>query len=95
MPETLIDPTGTRDLDTNTTLTPRPGTVSGRTIGLLDNTKPNAAVLLQELGDVLTRQYGARGVLLYTKPYFGTPVEQVQVGEIAEQVDLAITGVGD
>ncbi|MBE1489770.1 hypothetical protein H4W31_005408 [Plantactinospora soyae] len=93
--EPLIDPTGNGDLTSNTTLAPRPGTLRGRTLGLLNNTKPNAAVLLQELGEQLQRGYGLREFVIYTKPYFGTPVEQTQIERIVQECDFAVAAVGD
>ena len=48
--EPLLDPTGDSGRDTNTTLAPRPQSLQGLTVGLLDNTKPNGAVILRAVG---------------------------------------------
>ena len=42
-PEKLLDPTGDGDRAADSTLAPRPRSLRGLTVGLLDNTKPNAA----------------------------------------------------
>lgn len=93
--ESILDPTGATDVASDTSLSPRPGTLRGATLGLLDNGKPNGAALLQEFGAVLTERYGVAQVLMFTKPYFGTPVEQTQTQRIFDECDFAITAIGD
>ncbi|MGY1592206.1 hypothetical protein ACI789_23065 [Geodermatophilus sp. SYSU D00965] len=93
--ESILDPTGASDTTADTSLAPRLTTLRGRTLGLLDNTKPNGAALLSELGSVLTARYGVKEVLMYSKPYFGTPVEPTQTQRIFEECDFAITAIGD
>ena len=49
--ERLLDPTGDSERDTNTTLAqPRPQSLRGLTVGLLDNTKPNGITILEAVG---------------------------------------------
>jgi hypothetical protein len=93
--ESILDPTGASDTTADTSLAPRLTTLRGRTLGLLDNTKPNGAALLSELGSVLQQRYGVKEVLMYSKPYFGTPVEPTQTQRIFEECDFAITAIGD
>src|SRR6202042_1497163 len=51
MREQLLDPTGDGDQGTNTTLVmPRPQSLAGLTVGLLENGKPNPTVLLRAVG---------------------------------------------
>ena len=50
MPEPLLDPTGDSDRSTNTTLAARPQALKGLVVGLLDNSKPNGAVILRAVG---------------------------------------------
>ena len=93
--ESILDPTGASDTTADTSLAPRLTTLRGRTLGLVDNTKPNGAALLSELGSVLKQRYGVKEVLMYSKPYFGTPVEPTQTQRIFEECDFAITAIGD
>ncbi|HEX6195472.1 MAG TPA: UGSC family (seleno)protein [Jiangellaceae bacterium] len=93
--EALLDPTGMDERATEDTLAPRPGSLRGLTVGLLDNTKVNATPLLQEIGDVLTSRYGAGSTRMYTKDYFGTPVKDDLLRQIAEECDVVVTAVGD
>jgi hypothetical protein len=93
--ELVLDPTGGPAPRESVTLAPRPDSLRGKTLGLVDNAKPNAAVLLGELGKQLTKRYGVRDVILYTKPYFGTPVEPTQVEKIIQECDFVVTAIGD
>ena len=43
-------------------MTPRPASLAGATVGLLENTKQNAALFLQELGRLLQERYAVAGV---------------------------------
>ena len=71
--ERLLDPTGDSDRTADTTLSPRLRSVRGLTVGLLENAKPNAAVLLSNVARELQRGHGLRAAVIYTKSYFGTP----------------------
>jgi hypothetical protein len=93
--EEILDPTGATDATADTTLAPRLATLDGKVLALLDNGKPNGAALLQEVARQLRMRHALRDVLMYTKPYFGTPVEPTQTQRIFEECDFAITAIGD
>nr|PZN44620.1 MAG: hypothetical protein DIU60_10655 [Actinomycetota bacterium] len=93
--EHLLDPTGTADHTADTTLAPRPTTLRGLTIGLLDNTKPNAANLLRHVATELTTRHGPADVREYAKDYFGTPMSEQVLSKLTAECDLVITAVGD
>jgi len=93
--EALLDPTGAAEGTADSTLSPRPVSLKGLRIGLLDNTKPNATLLLEEIADHLQREHGAGEATLYTKDYFGTPVAQPLLEQIVAANDVVITAVGD
>jgi hypothetical protein len=77
------------------TLAPRPGDLRGATVGLLENTKQNAALFLEELGRLLVERHGAAGVVLRTKTAFAQPVPTELLEELARRCDVVVTGVGD
>lgn len=54
--ERLLDPTGDAGRAADTTLAPRLRSLRGLTVGLLDNTKPNAAVALAAVARELERK---------------------------------------
>ena len=93
--ERLLDPTGDRERAANTTLAPRLSSLRGLTVGLLDNTKPNAATLLADVASELKRAHGLRASVLYTKSYFGTPAEESLIQRILRNCDFAVAGIGD
>jgi hypothetical protein len=93
--EPLLDPTGDSERATNTTLAPRPQRLQGLTVGLLDNTKPNGAVILRAVGRELKERYGVREVRMFKKGYFGTPVEESVVQQMLHNCDFAVAAIGD
>ena len=95
MREPLLDPTGDGDRGTNTRSRPRPQSLAGLTVGLLDNAKPNGAVLLRAVGRELQEKYGVREVRMFRKGYFGTPVEESVVQQMLHNCDFAVAAIGD
>ena len=96
MREPLLDPTGDGDRGTDTALAqPRPQSLAGLVVGLLENTKPNATVLLRAVGRELREKYGVREVRMFSKSYFGTPVEESVVQQMLHHCDFAVAAIGD
>ena len=93
--EAILDPTGQSERVRAVRLAPRVGDLSGLRLGLLDNAKPNAALVLQTLAQQLRSQYHLGEVATFTKSYFGTPVEEDRAKEIAQSCEAVIAGVGD
>jgi hypothetical protein len=93
--EPLLDPTGGVDGGTDTRLAPRLRSLAGLRVGLLDNSKPNASVLLAAVADELRRDWGVRSSTTYAKSYFGTPVEESQIQLILRNCDFVVAGIGD
>jgi hypothetical protein len=93
--EPLLDPTGGDQRRSDTRLAPRPGSLSGLRVGLLTNTKPNAAVLLTAVADELRLACGVASSTVYEKRYFGTPVEESLIQQILSNCDFVVAGIGD
>jgi hypothetical protein len=93
--EAILDPTGQSEHARPATLTPRVQDLTGLRLGLLDNAKPNAALVLQTVAAQLRAQHHLGEVTTYTKSYFGTPVEADRAKEIAQSCEAVIAGVGD
>jgi hypothetical protein len=94
-PERLLDPTGDDERAADTTLAPRLTSVRGLTAGLVTNTKPNASALLSAIAAELKRRHGIRASIMYTKSYFGHPVEESLIQRILRNCDFAVAGIGD
>ena len=96
MREPLLDPTGDGDQGTDTSLAmPRPQSLAGLVVGLLENTQPNATVLLRAVGRELQEKYGVREVRMFRKSYFGTPVDESVVQQMLNNCDFAVAAIGD
>jgi hypothetical protein len=96
MAHAILDPTGGagRVRADFALATPR-ARLHGATIGLLDNTKHNASLFLDELGKLLVDRHGTAGVLARTKLAFALPVPDELLEELATSCQAVITGVGD
>jgi len=88
----VLDPTGERQVATRERL-PRPASIDGKTIGLLDISKPRGDVFLDQLAMRLT-DAGAR-VLRFAKPTFTKPAPVDLRHEIATQCELVIEALAD
>jgi hypothetical protein len=93
VPMTVLDPTTESEAEP-LALAPSPGTLEGRTIGLLDNGKANAAGLLGHVEVILREAHHVREVVRLRKPDFSRPAPASLVVRLAE-CDAVITGVGD
>ena len=84
-------PTGEADTRSKK-LAPRLETVRGARIGILDNCKEFADLVLSGVAEVLEREHGVAEVKFWQKSYLGIPSPYVQ--EMAAQCDAVINGVG-
>ena len=92
----VLDPTGRSAVrSVSTTRAPRRPDLAGARVGLLENTKHNAALLLDEIGALLERDRGAVTTLRRTKTAFALPMPQAQLDELVRECDVVLVGVGD
>ena len=73
-------------------LAPRLTTLRGARVGILDNCKEFADVVLRGVVEVLHREYGVAEIKFWRKAYLGIPSAYSQ--EMAAQCDAVINGVG-
>jgi hypothetical protein len=92
MTRVLLDPTSERAPASRTRVA-RPGSLEGKTIGLLDITKARGDVFLNRLDELLT----ARGLRVerYAKPTFTKPAPVDLRHEIATTCDVVIEALAD
>lgn len=72
----------------------RPADLAGKTIGLLDNTKEQADVILAALGEALLQRYGVAKVIIRRKEHYSKPALDALIDEMAQEVDAAVAAVG-
>jgi hypothetical protein len=90
----IVDPIGTSTAAAKA-LAPRPRSLEGVTIALLDNSKPNAGVLLERVGALLAARGGARAVRAWSKPGASTGASPAVIEEIAAAARVALTASAD
>lgn len=84
-------PTGVADTR-NRKLAPRLQTLNGARIGILDNCKEFADIVLRGVAEVLQRDHGVAEIRFWQKSYLGIPSPYAE--EMAAQCDAVINGVG-
>ena len=89
----FMDPTAGGGKET-VPLAPRPANLSGKVVGLLDNTKEQADIILQTIGEALCERYGVEKVIIRRKEHYSKPAAEEMIDEMANQVDVAIAGLG-
>ena len=72
----------------------RPVDLSGKVVGLLDNTKEQADIILQTVGDALCERFGVERLVILRKEHYSKPATLEIINEMADQVDVAIAGLG-
>jgi hypothetical protein len=90
---TVLDPTGEREPPEPRQLLSRPDSLRGRTVGLLDISKPRGDVVLDRLAELLGND-GA-SIRRYRKPTFARTAPVDLRHEIAEQCEVVIEALAD
>ena len=90
----VLDPTTTPE-PMPAEMAPRPDTLDGRVMGILDNTKPNADKILGIVGELVAKRYRLAGVMKRRKPSGNKGAPPEMLDEMAEECHFAIVGVGD
>lgn len=92
MSRIVLDPTGEHSVSTRTLL-PRPASLDGQVVALLDITKPRGNVFLDRLEELLVDS-GAT-VRRYSKPTYTKPAPVDLRHEIATQCTMVIEALAD
>jgi hypothetical protein len=71
----------------------RPSSLTGLRIGVLDNSKPNADVLLLRVAELLAARAEGVSIRSWTKPGSSRPAAMIE--EIASSVDVLLTASAD
>ena len=74
---------------------PRPKSLNGKRVGLVDNTKFNSDRLLQKIGEILEKEYGVQRVLIRSKNNPTEPAHEEILSELSKECDVIIAGIGD
>ncbi len=90
----LLDPT-TEPSPAEFSFAPRVRDLTGKRVGLLDNSKPNSDKFLDEVLAILDARYHFSEVVRMRKPSASKPVPADMLEELKRRCDLVITAVGD
>ena len=90
----LFDPTSA-PAPREVTLAPRPATLGGLRVGLVENTKFNSAPILAKIGARLRDRYGMTVALMTTKRSPSHDIDEDQIKTLRKQADFVVSGIGD
>jgi len=90
----ILDPIGPTTVASRA-LAPRPASLQGAVIGILDNSKPNARVLLEGVARALAAKLGARDVRVWRKPGASIGATKAVLDEMAAHCGAVLTASAD
>jgi hypothetical protein len=91
---TLYDPTASGHEDGTHAAHGMAG-LAGKTVGFIDNAKPNFSHLVDDLAELLVSRHGVARVVKRRKKSASVPAPEDMLREVADACDLVITGSGD
>jgi len=95
MPITLVNPLDETHRPPSTAA-PRLETLAGKTIGLLDISKPGGNVFLDHLERLLKQRYGVADVVRAMKPTFTRPAPDAVIAKFVDaRCDAVIEALAD
>jgi hypothetical protein len=74
---------------------PRPKSLAGLRVGLVDNSKFNSDQVLERVGKLLERDYGVTAHIMRRKRTAGIPASPEIIAEFKANCDVVVAGVGD
>ena len=75
-------------------LAPRPKDLAGKVIGLLDNTKEQADIILETVGELLRSRYGVARVVIRRKEHYSKPATADMIDAMAKEIQIAAAALG-
>ena len=90
----ILDPVGSTQAPSRA-LAARPASLQGSVLGVLDNSKPNARVLLEGVAGALAEKLGAREIRRWRKPGASIGAAAAVLDEIAAECGAVLTASAD
>ena len=89
----FIDPTagGSR---ARIALAPRPIDLAGKVVGMIDNTKEQADIILETVAEALKSRYGVAKVIIRRKEHYSKPAPHAMIDALAKEVQIAAAALG-
>lgn len=89
----FIDPT-VKKQRARVALAARPMDLTGKVVGLLDNTKEQGDLILDTVAEALRRDYGVARVVVRRKEFFSRPASEQLLDQMAQEVQVAVSALG-
>jgi hypothetical protein len=89
----VYDPTA-EPVSNRTRLAARPSSLQGKTIGILDNGKANAGMLMQAVVEAMKERFGVTDFIVRNKPVAG-PAPAQAVADLTAQCAAVLVGSAD
>ena len=89
----LVDPT-TEPIIPGFISAPRLDSLENKRLGLIDDAKDGAQVLLEEIAEVLKERYGVASVNYHRKPSASKPVDPEALRDMTRDCDYIIVAIG-
>ena len=90
----ILNPVGEQE-ESNLKLATRLDSLEGKSIGLLDNLKPNASVITARAGQKLVEKFPSLKIIPRSKPEQAAPIPEAIVREFSEKCSLVINALAD
>ena len=74
---------------------PRPKSLAGLRVGLVDNSKHNSDQLLARIAGLLEKEHGVKTHVMRRKKSAGIPPSPEIIAEFKANCDIVVAGVGD
>lgn len=95
MPITLVNPLNEAVRETRKAA-PKLDSLAGKTIGLLDISKPGGSIFLDRLESLLRERFGVASVVRAMKPTFTKPAPEAVIDQLlAARCDAVIEALAD
>ena len=82
------------DVRTTVALAQRPQSLAGKVVGLYDNTKEQADIVLEALGGQLLARHGVRELVTRRGIHYSKPAPLEIIEEMARKCDIVICALG-
>lgn len=90
----VLNPTGKANVP-EVAMAPRPDSLEGKVVGLLDNTKANADVFLSRVEELLREKFRVAEIMRRRKPTASRAMPDGMLEELTTRCDLVINAFGD